>query len=252
MAIKSSFLKHLVQYLKRFKLIQLAIGNRRLLVVMALTALVPVMFFSVVILWIQDNRWVFDLSGSELFFILTVGSALLIGLALTPSVIAASLCGYFLGWYGLIAILISYPIAAVIGLYAGKFIIYCTGISPFQKMPEYDKYLKALSKHEFLLVIYSRLSPVMPFAMMNVFLATLPLRWSRYIGGSMIGMLPRTLIFFWAGMNAEEIWAFVRSPDLEGLWQLIPFVLILISLVGLVHIFKSTLRDAGFYYGGEK
>lgn len=252
MAINKPSLKKLMEYPGRLGLIKLALHNKRLLAVMAATAMLPLTFFSVVILLILDNQWVFELSGSILFLILTAGSALFIGLALTPSIIAASLCGYFLGWAGLLAILISYPVAAVIGLLAGRFIISFTGISPFREMQEYSKYLIALSNREMILVIYSRLSPVMPFAMMNVFLATLPLHWSKYIAGSLIGMLPRTLIFFWTGMNADEIWAFIRSPGLEGIWQLIPFILIFISLAGFVHIFKSTLSEATFHDNGEK
>lgn len=252
MAINRSSLRKLAEYPGRFGLIRHAFRNKRLLAVMAVTALLPLMFFSVVTLLILDNQWVFELPGSIIFLILTAGSALFIGLALTPSVIAASLCGYFLGWAGLLAILISYPVAAVIGLLTGRFIIFCTGISPFRELQEYSKYLNALSNHEMLLVIYSRLSPVMPFAMMNVFLATLPLQWSKYIAGSLIGLLPRTLIFFWTGMNADEIWAFIRSPGLEGIWQLIPFILIFVSLAGFVHIFKSTLRDAAFHDNSGK
>jgi uncharacterized membrane protein YdjX (TVP38/TMEM64 family) len=210
---------------------------------MLLTALLPLLFFTAVILWLQQNDWVFELPVLQIIFLASVVSAILIGLALTPSTIIAVLCGYFLGWSGLIPIFISYPAAAVIGLYLGKVILFFAGIAPFQQLPAYRQYLDALSKHEFMMVAYMRLSPVMPFAMMNVFFASLPIRWSNYIWGSMAGMLPRTMLFFWAGMNAAEVWDFVQNPSLDGSWQIIPFVLIFLALGGLIYIFKSVLRE---------
>jgi len=230
-------------HIRNATIVQLALDNRRLLLVMLLTALLPLLFFTAVILWLQQNDWVFELPVYQVLLLSTVVSAILIGLALTPSTIIAVLCGYFLGWLGLVPIFISYPIAAIFGLFLGRVILFFAGIAPFQQLPAYRRYLDALAKHEFMMVAYMRLSPVMPFAMMNVFLASMPVRWSNYIWGSMAGMLPRTLLFFWAGMNASEVWGFVQNPSLEGSWQIIPFVLIFLALGGLIYIFKSVLRE---------
>ena len=93
------------------------------------------------------------------------------------------------------------------------------------------------------MVAYMRLSPVMPFAMMNVFLASLPIKMYNYIMGSMLGMLPRTLLLFWAGMNAVEIWNFVQSPTIDGIWQMLPLLLVFVAIAGLIYIFKSVLKE---------
>ncbi len=212
--------------------------------VMLVTALLPLFFFSAVLIWLQNNAWLFELPMFKVILITSFFSVLLIGLALTPSTVIAILCGYFLGWYGLIPVFISYPLAAALGLWVGRVILHFKGIPPFERLPAYRPYLHALKKHEWMMTAYMRLSPVMPFAMMNVFLASLPIRWFHYITGSMAGMLPRTLLFFWAGMNAREIWFLVREPTLDGAWRIFPALMVFVALFGLVYIFKRVLKEA--------
>lgn len=238
------FLKSLWQKIVSHSVIQLAFENRKLLLVMLVVAVLPLLLSSGVIFWLETNSWFFEMEKVPLLIWCTLGASFLIGLALTPSTVVAILCGYYLQYSGLIPIFISYPVAALIGLNVGRGIISILGIPPFSKIPAYKKYTDKLPSQEFMLVAYLRLSPVMPFAMMNVFLATLPLNLWKYVLGSMVGMLPRTLVFFWSGMNALEIWNFVSNPSLEGSWQLLPFALVLVALVGLVLVVKNIFRSA--------
>jgi len=217
--------------------------NRRLAITLLVTAILPLAFSSVGIVVIHQNSWLFDLPGPKLFSIFTICSVILVGLALVPSTIVAILAGYFLGLYGLLSILISYPLAAILGLYIGRLIVRVVGIKQFSQMPDYADYVEGLARHELLFVINLRLSPALPFAMINVLLATLPITWFRYIAGSLIGMLPRTALFFVIGLNADQIWDVIKNPELEGAISLFPAALVVISLAGLAWILRSVIRD---------
>jgi len=219
------------------------IENRRLAITLLVVALIPLAFSSVGIFIIHQNSWLFDRPGLELFSIFTILSAVLVGLALVPSTIVAILAGYFLGLYGLLSLLISYPLGAIIGLYLGRLIVRVVGIKQFSQMPDYADYVKSLARHELLFIVNLRLSPALPFAMINVLLATLPISWLRYITGSLLGMLPRTALFFVLGLKADQIWDVIRNPELEGAISLLPAALVVISLAGLAWIFRSVVRD---------
>ena len=213
----------------------------KLMLLMLFFAFFPLLISSFILILIQNNSWVFELNGFLLYFYFSIASVFLIGFALSPSTVIAVLSGFYLSWYGLIPIIVSYPIAAIIGLFFSKIIINIFGISSILKIDEMRTYAQKLSANQFLLVASLRLSPVLPFAMINIFLATLPLNLLKYTFASMLGMLPRTLVFFWAGLNARDVWIFLQKPDFEGLWNLFPFLLILISLIGILIVLKKVV-----------
>ena len=223
-------------------LFQLARENQKLLLLMVAVAVLPLLFSTVVVYWLETNQWLFELQDFQFFLIFTLMGVFLIGLALTPSTVFAILCGYYLGIAGLIPILLSYPMAALIGFYLGKVILHVFGLPPFHKLKAYQPYMKNLKRNQFKLVAYMRLSPVMPFAMINLFLATLPLNLITYSLASVVGMLPRTLVFFWGGMNATEVWAFIQDPNLGGAWNAVPIALVLIALIGLIWVGKRIVQ----------
>lgn len=210
---------------------------------MALMGGIPLLFSSLVVLYVESNRHFFDLPLHTVLLVSTIGASILIGFALMPATIAAIVLGFYLQYWGLLPVFISYPIATLIGLGVSRLLIRFAGARPLQELPDLKVYVRRLEDYYFQMVIYLRLSPVLPFAMMNVFLASLPVKIWWYILGSMVGMLPRTLLFFWFGMNARDLWEFAKQPTLEGVWQLTPFVLVLLSLAGLVYIGKKVFRE---------
>lgn len=217
--------------------------NKRFVLALSVMALVPLLCSSLVLVWIYQNQWIFELSGFKLFTIFTALSSLAIGLALVPSTVIAILAGYFLDLNGILSILISYTLALIIGIFYGRGILRVLKIRPFIEIPGYTKHVRSLSRHQLLFLINLRLSPALPFAMTNLVLASLPLKWSQYITGSIIGMLPRTTLFFLLGMQADQIWTFVKDPDPQGMLKLIPVALVVVSLIGLTFILKRVIRE---------
>lgn len=212
--------------------------------VMGLVAVLPIFFSSLILLFIYQQSWLFENPDWKLFTLFTLASAILVASALVPSTVVAILAGHFFQLWGLLSILIAYPVAAAIGLLLSRLLLRITGVKPFADVGDYREHLQALKKREWLFVAYLRLSPILPFAMMNILLATLPITWKNYIVGSLVGMLPRTLIFFWAGSKASEIWDFVRQPTLEGMIAVVRIALIFMALFGLGHMARQLIAEA--------
>lgn len=161
--------------------------------------------------------------------------------ALAPTTFIAVISGYFFSWYGLAGILISYPLAAVLGRKFGRLARDLLLGEKIFHHPRIHHFLEKIRRDQFSMLIFARLSPVLPFAMINVAVSVLKLSLIPFMAATMIGMLPRTLIFFMLGKDAPEIWAFVQNPSLEGSLRLIPLVLVVISSAGLLWVGKRTL-----------
>ena len=171
--------------------------------------------------------------GAILFFSV---SALTMAFALTPTTFIAIISGYFFSWNGLAGLVAAYVAASVLGVFLGKALERMGVKLDSEKNTRLATLLKNLDNKQFLFVAFARLSPVLPFAMTNIALSSLKIKWKEYILGSLIGMLPRTVVFFWAGKNAKDIWSFAVHPSLSGFYKLAPLLLVLISTIGLLRI----------------
>lgn len=207
-----------------------------------LTGLIPVISGSYIIYLFQTySDWLLNLNSAQVFLIYAC-FALTMALALTPSTFVAIISGYYFSWLGLLGIVLAYPLAAVLGISIGKLITARFKDNGIFKHEKYQSFIGQLEKDQLTMFIFIRLSPILPFAVMNLVLAQVKIHWGRYVLGTIVGMFPRTFIFFMAGKNAKEIWAFVENPSIEGLGNLLPVFLIIISSIGLYFIFKRAMN----------
>jgi uncharacterized membrane protein YdjX (TVP38/TMEM64 family) len=215
-------------------------GGIRLLLLLAVVAVFPTIFSSSVIYFLRDTFFTgsIGLQDAMLFFLIAIFT---MSLALTPTTLVAILTGYFFGWSGFIPLMLAYAVACILGLQTGKFLNhYFVGDRLFQNK-KLHRFFEQLHQQEFMLVFFGRLSPVLPFAMMNIAFASIELNLKRYIIASISGALPRTFLFFYVGRSVSEIWDFALNPTLEGSIALIPVVLIAVSTLGLIWVFKSVM-----------
>ncbi len=178
-------------------------------------------------------------SAVILFYAATVFS---MAFALTPTTFIAVLSGYFFGFAGLAGIMIAYPLAAVTGLWFGKYVNRLfTGRDYFDN-PALKLFIDKLSERQFFLFFFCRLSPFLPFAMTNVALSRMNIHFWKYIGGTMTGMFPRTFLFFLAGMQTQDVVAFLKHPDSSGMQSLLIPLFILVSLVGFYFLLRNVIQ----------
>lgn len=217
-------------------------GGLRLTFLLLLFAVLPSLSVSSIIYFLQDKGdWLLQKSWLPATIFYSIAT-ILMAAALTPTTVVAIISGYFFGWWGLVGLSIAYLIACYFGLHFGAFIYhYFVGDRLFQNK-KLQQFLSKLHDEEFLLIFFGKLSPVFPFAMMNIVFAALQVPIKNYLIASIIGASPRLFLFFYLGKNANEIWQFVLSPSLNGASTIIPVLLVVVSSLGIIWILRKAIN----------
>jgi uncharacterized membrane protein YdjX (TVP38/TMEM64 family) len=92
------------------------------------------------------------------------------------------------------------------------------------------------------MIILCRLSPVLPFAVMNILFSMLKVDLKKYIWGSFVGMLPRTVIAIAAGTQAQTIRLLWEKGEDSTLVQVSFTILLIISIAGIAYYLKKALQ----------
>jgi membrane protein DedA with SNARE-associated domain len=79
---------------------------------------------------------------------------------------------------------------------------------------------------------------------MTFVLAMMKVEKRKFLLASIVGMLPRTLFFFWLGTQAQDIIALLQNPDTGKSGQILVISLVLVSLLGLYILFNRALKKA--------
>lgn len=165
-------------------------------------------------------------------------------LALSPTTFVALASGFFFGWVGIWGILISYPIAALIGRELGKWILARHSRTSWLNHASFEAIVQQLGRRPLRLLIFMRLSPVLPFAMSNFLLAQLSIPIRTYLLGTMLGMLPRSLAALWLGTQVPS-YLQLFSSDGSVAHQLstwLTLALLLISTAGLLLMSRKAAK----------
>ncbi|UOQ72245.1 hypothetical protein [Hymenobacter cellulosilyticus] len=79
---------------------------------------------------------------------------------------------------------------------------------------------------------------------MTFILAVMRIDRRRFLLGSVVGMLPRSLFFYWLGTKAKDVFTLVKNPDTGTTGKLLLLALVVISLFGLYYVFNHALKRA--------
>lgn len=181
--------------------------------------------------------------GTIYWMLFFAASCLTMGLALTPTTFIALLSGYFLGWTALPGVIIGYTGASLIGFlltYAidGGQLLRSVYQWLGSKADRLRQLLSGIHDNQFGIIVMARLSPVLPFALMNVVLPVAGVRLVPFLVAGTSGMLPRTVFFVWLGSEAQALRTLVEEEGTAGIGPRLWLVgLLVVSLVGF------------FYYG---
>jgi uncharacterized membrane protein YdjX (TVP38/TMEM64 family) len=105
----------------------------------------------------------------------------------------------------------------------------------FDAYPRSTAVLEGLKQNDLVLVIMCRISPVLPFAIMNVVLGYTGIRIKPFLVGGLIGMLPRTVMAVAIGMQMEAL-------ATGSLFSLLWIGLLVVSFIGLGWVFKRSIN----------
>ncbi len=210
------------------------------MVISVLMTVIPLLTTSLLTAWAINNEqflramplgwWI------GITLILTIASSV----ALTPPTFLALVYGYFLGWKS-IPMLFGMNLGAIALIYVSANYLHATSLRKhlMQIYPQVGNLLSRFYKNELRLIFFAKLSPVLPFAITNLFFAMAGARFKQVLAGGTLGMIPRTVLAVWAGREAQDIRYLLEHPN-EGLaTKVVLILLIIVSTIGVGYFFRE-------------
>lgn len=215
--------------------------DRAYFLLVAAVAILP-WSLSVIVGWFFSGE-ISDVSAKPAFEAgFFIATALTMALGLSPTTLVATSAGYFFGWPAFIWVVASYLVAAILGRIIGVALnISITGSKKFVD-EKADQFFSKMAHKPFLLLIFCRLSPVLTFALTNVALGRMRFRMATYTLATLIGMLPRTILVFYAGTQASEWNKAFESGQINHLRIAMVIGLLVISVIGIGLLARQALK----------
>lgn len=157
-------------------------------------------------------------------------------LGLMPATVMAALAGALFGPSGLAPAVVAYLFACVVVFEAARRFLQPTVQAAVGRSPRARAVQAELERATLRVVILSRLTPALPFALMNLLLGASPVPRATYLLGTALGMLPRTLAALAIGASAQVGLAALREgriPATGDAWELALAGLAAVGTVGL-------------------
>lgn len=174
----------------------------------------------------QINTW-----NAESLLVYFVIATILMALAITPTTFVAAVSGFLIGWSCIVPVVLAYQVASIFGYFLAKSMNNSIRTHLEDAYPTSQKYFNNLDQNQFRVTFLARISPALPFAIMNVVLSLAKIRFSTFFFGGFVGMLPRTVLFVLLGSQAQQLLD-AASLDQNLFW------LIVISAVTIFLMWK--------------
>ncbi|MET4696012.1 TVP38/TMEM64 family protein [Endozoicomonas lisbonensis] len=217
--------------------------NRKSLLGLGLLSCMPLVFSSLAAaLLLHNESWLLGLDTMQ-WLPLYLLSAITMALAMTPSTFIALISGYFLGWDATAFMLAAYLLASALGYKAGQFLDGGRLLRSLHQQAKVRQFLDGLRLQEWPLMIMVRLSPVLPFSVMNLLMPAIKVRFNTFLVAGFFGMLPRTLFSIWLGIQAKGLINLLQSPDDNPSSAIFLIFLTVLSVGGLVWLIQRTARQ---------
>ena len=172
------------------------------------------------------------------FVLFWISAVFIMGLALCPTTFLAMFTGYVWGWSGLFPLIIAYAIASLLGYALARKMKGDALIDLIRVKFNAADFLSNVQAQSIAWVFLARLSPVFPFAITNALMAFLGVPLRQFFLGGTLGMLPRTLIALWTGMQAASWANLLNHPEMVRWQDLASVAMLLISVVGMFFLAK--------------
>ena len=221
---------------------QLVSNNRKALGGLGLLSLMPLLFSSLIATLLIQHESAFLMLEWSQWLPLFLLSTITMALAMTPSTFIALVCGYFIGWEGAPVMALSYLLASALGYRAGLLLDGGRFLNSVQSHPKVRAFLSELTLKDWPLMFLVRLSPVLPFSVMNLLMPVLKIRFRVFLTAGFIGMLPRTLFSIWLGIQAKGLIELLQSSYDGKAVSILLILLTIISVAGLVLLFLRISR----------
>ena len=114
-------------------------------------------------------------------------------LAMTPSTFIAVVSGFFLGWQATLMMLPAYMLASLLGYFLGLYLDGGRLLESVKEQPKVRRALLNLNKSKWKLMFLVRLSPVLPFALMNVLMPAIKMPLKVFLVAGFFGDVTKNI-----------------------------------------------------------
>jgi uncharacterized membrane protein YdjX (TVP38/TMEM64 family) len=223
------------------KLLHAVEQNRNSVLLVSLLALLQITFGAMVAFaFIERQNWLPQASLPEqmLFYAIAL---LCMSLSLVSATLIALLSGFVLGWQAIPFVVVSYMVACVPSYWLGYFADSGRFLGSISRWPRFQALLRHLGDRPLLFVSVIRVLPVgPPFAITNVILSLLQIRFAVFMAGSLLGMLPRSILAVALGRQARLL---ADRPE-QALWHPLTWIMLVLSLAALVWVVLKAWRKS--------
>lgn len=224
----------------RKQIVELVVKNKILLTYLLFILLVPIFCSSWIVYHISENYYFFyslkwiDISIVFVFLSFTMA------FGLTPTTFICFLSGFLWGWMSILFIIPSYLIAQFLGFQLARLIDGDKFVNNLKMMNKIPDYLLRLHQNQQQIIFFCRLSPVLPFGLMNVVLSIFKVDFGKFMVFGFLGMMPRTLLVIWLGTQTDSL---IKGLNDNIGYKIIFIGLTILSIVGIGRIFKKSLSS---------
>lgn len=225
------------------KTIKFLRANRHSFLVSVIAILLPILgsLLSLYIIFSYPEITEWIKGHSALFFI---GTAFTMAILLTPTTFIASLSGFLFGLSSLVYVVPGYLLASLLGYMFGRYLDKGRLLKSMVDIDNKELLKNTVESNPFWFVILCRISPILPFGLMNLLLPAFGVKVKEFITAGTLGMLPRTVLFVWLGSAAQNLIEALKSGNGDiGFKFYITSILVIVSSFGLLYLFKKKLRQ---------
>ena len=216
--------------------------NTSTIISLVLLTVLPLVGDSILTWTLHEHQsWLRDPGlGQMLLYFVVVAATMT--LSLTHTTVVVLVTAFFFGWQGFPGMLLTYMLAAYGGYLIAHSLDQGKLIRLLEQFPKTHAVMGELRADSWRLVLLTRLSPVLPFALITFILTVMGVPKRQFLTASVIGMLPRTLFFYWLGTKAQDVLQLIQSPDTGTAGKVLVVVLLAVSLFGLYFVFTRALK----------
>lgn len=204
--------------------------------------LLPLLFSGLTLFYIYQYQAQLQSLSNGQWLLLFLCSSITMAFALTPTTLIALCSGYFLGLPAIWFAAPSYLLASIIGYCCARLVDGGSLLRAVSRRKKANRLLQNIRHQSFGIVVLSRLSPVLPFALMNFVLAALNVPFRTFVWAGLIGMLPRTVLFIWVGSQAKELSAALQQPDENNLIRWVVVALVIGTVLGMTYLAGRAMK----------
>ncbi len=196
---------------------------------------VPLLFSSVLTVAIITHENQITMFNWQNWLLISLVCCLTCTFAFTPPTLLALIFGYFIGWNAILPVFAINMSAILLVNIITKMIDgerFKSYLSDNQKV---SVILENIRRQELKVIFFTKLSPVLPFALTNFVFALSGAKLRNILWGGFLGMIPRTVLAIWTGSQAKEIKRLLENPNEGNLQKILIIVLLIISVGGILY-----------------